>query len=114
MVLLPLQCSAARGVLLLGKLSIRDQTHHRGALRAELLRLLGINSLSVILHGYCVVGESIRYLLLQLFKMLDSAVVELLHLLIYMIDADPVLQVTLPHVILHACLLLFDLLQGNP
>jgi hypothetical protein len=110
MILLPFQCSAAGGVLLLGKLSIRDKTHHRGALRAELLRLLDTCILSVILHGYCVIGESIRNLLLQIFQMLYSAVVELLHLLIHMIDTDPVLQITLPHVILHACLLLLDFL----
>ena len=110
MVLLPLQCSATRGVLLLGKLSIRDKTHHGGALRAELLRLLDTCILSVILHGYSVVGESIRNLLLQLFQMLYSAIIELLHLLIHVINADPVLQITLPHVILHACLLLLDLL----
>lgn len=62
------------------------------------------------MHGYCVVGESIRNLLLQLFQMLDSAVIELLHLLIHVINADPILKITLPHVILHACLLLLDLL----
>jgi hypothetical protein len=61
-----------------------------------------------------VVSESIRNFLLQFFQMFDCAVIELLHLLIHIIDVDPVLQVSLPHFILHTCLLLLDFLQGNP
>ena len=61
-----------------------------------------------------MVSESLRNLLLQIFQVFDSAVVELLHLVIHMIDEDPVLEVTLPHVVLYTCLLFLDILNGNP